>query len=173
MAETMAPPRRVAGPGLRLLLLVGLAAVAFVLLVDSFRDIEAAIANFVLGPFGGGTRSGGLLILRIDELSSVGLRVGRSCSALAILLGCAVAALGLLRARPSRRGVALLIGAAAGLAANTLRIVALALVARWSSTDTMVQIHDWAGTIFTIVATAACIGLVLWIGSRPTRAPAS
>ena len=124
MSETMTPERRVARPGLRFLLLVPLAAVAFVLLVDSFRDVEASIANVVLGPFGGGTRSGGLLILRVDELSSVGLRVGRSCSALTILLGCAVAALGLLRARPSRRGLALLVGAAAGLLANTLRIVA-------------------------------------------------
>ena len=170
MTAGVVPTSRRSGgsPARRLLVAVPLAIVGFLLLAERVPELEAAMVAFAGGPLAS-TADHAVLVVPTGTHQTLSVRLSASCSALSIVIGCAVVAFGLLRAGTARRLVALLAGAAAGVALNTARIVAVILVGKHRGAEQMVLVHDWFGTAFTVVVAAACMALVLWVGTRSPR----
>jgi exosortase/archaeosortase family protein len=141
----------------------GIAAAAWLLLVDPARIVEARLTSLVLQTLGVGpsygTDGAGVLIATRDH-GVVRAVVTRQCSGTSIALALGGLALVML---PGRRGARLrgaLLVAAALVAVNVGRLVLTLVVAQSAGLTAMTLVHDWAGTFITF-ASATCVVVVL------------
>jgi exosortase/archaeosortase family protein len=149
----------------RLVLLIPLAVAAFVVLVDPVRAFEARLTAAILGSRARLSDHATLIIADPGTVQPFAVQISRSCSALPIVLGAVLVGCSFLRSGLGRRLVAVASATVLALGVNALRAGGIVLVGRRRGTDDMVSLHDWVGTVVTVVTACLALALLLWIGT--------
>lgn len=156
--------RHLAAALLRLVCTLGVALVAFALLHESWRRIEASVIAHALtdvGVSGAGQVYGTHILVEPQHSAPFLANVTSSCSALGSILAFAAIATFLLHASIARRVLAVLSASALVVVCNCVRIaLALGVGVHWGS-HAMVAFHDWIGTIIGLFSVLA--GFTLFV----------
>jgi exosortase/archaeosortase family protein len=150
----------------RLFVAFGATILAFWLLIDPWRNVEAGTVSRLFRSVGarGASQSFGNQILVIPNHSSPFLAtISPSCSALAALLAFGAIAVFVVRSDPRRRFLAFLAAAALILLCNFVRIGLSVYVGIQTSAQGLTVFHDWIGTAFGILYVLGGFTLFLWV----------
>jgi len=150
----------------RLTLTFGVTVVAFVLLLDPWRDIEASVIANGFNQLGvpGASHAFGYRILVVPDAATPFLAtISPSCSALAALLAFASISLFLVTGDATRRLLAFLAASALVLGCNFLRIGLSIWVGLHSDIKGLTIFHDWVGTLFGLLYVLGGFTLYLWV----------
>jgi carbamoyl-phosphate synthase large subunit len=158
--------RHIVGVIARLALTFGVTVVAFIVLLDSWRNLEASLLarGFAEVGLAGASRSYGFRILVVPDSSSPFLAtISPSCSALAALLAFASISMFLVTGDPTRRFLAFIAASAMVLACNFLRIAMSIFVGLKTDVAGLTLFHDWVGTLFGLLYVLGGFTLYLWV----------
>ncbi len=139
----------------RLVCTLASAYVAFELLHDASRRLEANAVAFALGDLGVAGASqvyGARILVRPSHSAPFLATVTPSCSALGAVLAFVSIALFMLHGPLPRRVLAVLVACAAVVVCNMLRIGLSVAVGVHSGAHAMVVFHDWVGTLFGLLS---------------------
>lgn len=151
---------------IRLTLTFGVTVVAFIVLLDPWRDVEASVIADGFGRLGvtGASQAFGYHILVIPEHASPFLAtISPSCSALAALLAFASISLFLVTRDPARRLCAFAAASTLVLVCNFLRIGMSIWIGLRTDAGGLAIFHDWVGTFFGLLYVLGGFTLYLWI----------
>ncbi|HSO95686.1 MAG TPA: hypothetical protein VLV81_06565 [Acidimicrobiia bacterium] len=150
----------------RLAIAFGATVVAFWLLIDPWRNVEASTIALLFRSAGarGASQAFGNQILVIPNHSAPFLAtISPSCSALAALLAFAAIAGFVVRGDRQRRLMAFLAAAALILICNFIRIGLSVFVGIHTNAQGLTVFHDWIGTAFGILYVLGGFTLFLWV----------
>jgi exosortase/archaeosortase family protein len=150
----------------RLAVAFGSTILAFWLLIDPWRNVEASTVSALfraLGSPAAGQAFGNQILVIPTHSSPFLATISPSCSALAAVLAFGAIATFVVRGDPLRRLMAF--GAAAGLVlvCNFIRICLSVYVGIQTNAQGLTVFHDWIGTAFGILYVLGGFTLFLWV----------
>jgi len=150
----------------RLVLAFGTTIALFWLLIDPWRNLEAATVAAIFGALGvpGASQAFGNQVLVLPQHASPFLAtISPSCSALAAILGFGAITVFVVRGSPLRRLLAFTAASLVVLACNFVRIGLSMYVGLRTSAQGLTVFHDWVGTAFGILYVLGGFTLYLWM----------